>query len=89
LIWQYRFDPVTKAMTVSRNQPPPTYSHRCFMVIKSAGSSFTMPGSSRACRADLEGYRRLIRQVLSRNPRRASTAPERIVIPAVNGFAPP
>ena len=31
-------------------------------------------------------YRRLIRQILSRNPRRASAAPERIVIPGYDGL---
>jgi hypothetical protein len=82
LIWQYRFDPVTKAMTVSRNDPPPTYSHRCFMVVRSARQFLYHarfePGLPMA---EPGGYRRLIRQILCRNPRRASAAPERIVIP--------
>ena len=36
--------------------------------------------------AEPEVYRRLIRQILSRNPRRASAAPERIVIPGYDGL---
>ncbi len=87
LIWQYRFDPVTKAMTVSRNHPPPTYSHRCFMVVKSARQFLYHarfePGLPIA---EPEVYRQLIRQVLSRNPRRASATPERIVIPGYDGL---
>ena len=87
LIWQYRFDPVTKAMSVSRNHPPPTYSHRCFMVVKSARQFLYHarfePGLPIA---EPEVYRRLIRQILSRNPRRASAAPERIVIPGYDGL---
>jgi hypothetical protein len=87
LIWQYRFDPVTKAMSVSRNHPPPTYSHRCFMVVKSARQFLYHarfePGLPIA---EPEVYRRLIRQILSRNPRRASAAPERIMIPGYDGL---
>ena len=87
LIWQYRFDPVTKAMRVSRNHPPPTYSHRCFMVVKSARQFLyharfepDLPIAEPAV------YRRLIRQVLSRNPRRATAPSERIVIPGYDGL---
>ena len=82
LIWLYRFDPVTKAMSVSRNHPPPTYSHRCFMVVKSARQFLYHarfePGLPIAEEAV---YRRLIRQILSRNPRRASAERERVVVP--------
>src|ERR1017187_5448395 len=79
LIWQYRFDPVTKAMSVSRNHPPPTYSHRCFMEVNAAGQSL-YHARVEPCLplAESEVYRRLTRQILSRNPRRASAAPERI-----------
>ena len=76
LVWQYRFDPATAAMTVSRNHPPPTYSHRCFVVVRSARQFLYHarfePGLPAA---ETEVYRRLIRQVVSRNPRRMSAAP--------------
>ena len=82
LIWQYRFDPVTGAMTVSSNDPAPTYSHRCFVLIRSARQFFyharfepDLPA------ADVDVYRRLIRQVVKRNPRRMSADRDRIVIP--------
>jgi hypothetical protein len=87
LIWQYRFDPVTKAMTVAWNHPPPTYSHRCFMVVKSARQFLYHarfePGLPIA---EPEVYRRLVRQVLSRNPRRPSAAADRIVISGYDGL---
>jgi hypothetical protein len=87
LIWQYRFDPVTKAMTVSRTHPPPTYSHRCFMVVKSARQFlYHARFEPDLPMAEPEVYRRLIRQIVSRSPRRASVAPERIVIPGYEGL---
>jgi hypothetical protein len=82
LVWQYCFDPATGAMTVSNNDPPPTYSHRCFVVVRSARQFFYHarfePGLPTA---EAEVYRHLIRQIVSRNPRRKSAAPERIAIP--------
>lgn len=87
LIWQYRFDAVTGAMTVSNTQPPPTYSHRCFVVVRSARQFFYHarfePGLPVA---GPEVYRRLIRQVVSRNPRRMSTASQRVVVPGFEGL---
>ena len=82
LIWQYRFDPKTGAMTVSPNDPPPTYSHRCFVVVRSARQFFYHARfEPDASAADPAVYRRLIRQVVSRSPRRPSAATERILIP--------
>jgi len=82
LIWQYRFDPKTGAMTVAPNDPPPTYSHRCFVVVRSARQFFYHARfEPDAPVAEAGAYRRLIRQVVSRNPRRPSTEQERISIP--------
>jgi hypothetical protein len=82
LVWQYRFDPKTGAMSVAPNDPPPTYSHRCFVLVRSARQFFYHarfePG---APVAEPGVYRRLIRQVVARSPRRPSAAPERIPIP--------
>lgn len=82
LIWQYRFDPVTNAMSVSRTQPPPTYSHRCFVVVRAARQFLYHaqfePGLPKAGESE---YRKLIRQVVSRNPRRISPPSERFVFP--------
>ena len=82
LVWQYRFDPVTGAMTVSPNDPPPTYSHRCFVLVRSARQFFYHARFEPDAPAAEPGvYRRLIRQVVSRSSRRASPVPERIPIP--------
>jgi hypothetical protein len=87
LVWQYRFDPATGAMTVSRNHPAPTYFHRCFVVVRCARQFFYHarfePGLPKA---EAEVYRRLIRQVVSRNPRRVSAERDRIVIPGCEGL---
>jgi hypothetical protein len=82
LVWQYRFDPKTGAMSVAPNDPPPTYSHRCFVLVRSARQFFYHARfEPDAPVAEPGVYGRLIRQVVSRNPRRASATPERIPIP--------
>jgi hypothetical protein len=82
LVWQYRFDPATGAMSFSPNDPPPTYSHRCFVVVKAARQfRYHARFEPNQPVAEPEVYRRLIRQVVSRNPRRPSAAAERIAIP--------
>jgi hypothetical protein len=82
LVWQYRFDAATGAMTVAHNDPPPTYFHRCFVVVRSARQFFYHARFAPDLPAAEAGvYRRLIRQVVSRSPRRASPASERIPIP--------
>ncbi|HXP62608.1 MAG TPA: hypothetical protein VN829_19060 [Dongiaceae bacterium] len=82
LVWHYRFDPASGAMTVSRSVPGPAYFHRCFVVVRSARQFFYHarfePGLPAA---EAAVYRRLIRQVVSRNPRRMSAGRKRIVIP--------
>ena len=82
LVWQYRFDPVTGGMTVAPNDPPPTYSHRCFVIVRSARQFFYHARFEPGLPAvEDASYRRLIRQVVARNPRRASADSERITIP--------
>jgi len=82
LVWQYHFDAKTGAMTVSNNDPPPTYSHRCFVVIRSARQFlYHARFDPRQPKVDAASYRRLIRQVVGRNPRRPSAPPHRVVIP--------
>jgi len=80
LVWEYRFNPATGQMGHQRRQPPPAYTHRCFVVARSARQFFqnaqfdpTLP------EADEATYRRLIRQVISSSPRREPK--EKIIIP--------
>lgn len=85
LIWQYRFDPLTGTMTVCRSDPPPTYSHRCFVVVRSARQfRYHAQFEPELPPATPERYAELIRQVVSRNPRKRGG--ERIVIPGFAGL---
>jgi hypothetical protein len=80
LIWEYEFNPVTGAMKTHPCDPPATYTHRCFVLVRAARQFFYHarfePGQPVA---EEQTYRQLIREVVSRNPRRAS--PHKIVIP--------
>jgi hypothetical protein len=87
LVWQYHFDPVTGAMTTFRSHPPPTYYHRCFVMARSTRQFFyharfepdPPPVEPEVCR-------QIIREIVSRNPRRACAEPERVVIPGYDGL---
>jgi hypothetical protein len=88
LVWEYRFDPATGKTTTVRAQPPPTYYHRCFVMVRAARQFFyharfepasPPPASAEACA-------RLVRAVVSRNPRRLSAEPDRVVIPGYDGL---
>ena len=88
LVWQYRFDPVSGAMTTFRTQPPPVYYHRCFVMVRSARQFYyharfepDLPTAS------VEVYRRCIRQIVSRNPRHGAALPKaRVGIPGFDGL---
>ena len=82
LVWEYTVDPNTGKMRHSRRQPPPTYTHHCFVVARSARQFFNHarfePDQPR--REDAY-YRRAIREVVNRNPRRVSPPEERVIFP--------
>jgi hypothetical protein len=87
LVWQYHFDPVTGAMTTVRSNPPPTYYHRCFVMVRSTRQFFYHARfAPEQPVAEPEVYRRLIREVISRNPRRACVESERVMIPGYDGL---
>jgi len=82
LVWEYRLDPGTSTMTTFRNEPPPAYAHRCFVMVRSVRQFFYHARFDPASPvADAQTYRRRIREVVSRSPRRPSRETERIVIP--------
>ena len=87
LVWKYRFDPVTGAMTTYKADPPPTYYHRCFVLVRATRQFFHHtrfePGLPTA---DAQTYRHLIRKIISRNPRHACAESERILIPGYDGL---
>lgn len=82
LFWEYRFDPVTGALTTRRNSPPPTHAHRCFVMVRSARQFFYHARFAAGEPAvDDSTYARLIREVVRRSPRVPSPESGRIVIP--------
>lgn len=87
LVWQYRFDPATGAMTTFDTVPPPTYYHRCFVMVRSTRQFYyharfdpDLPA------ATPESCRKLVREVVSRNPRRADPGSEKVIIPGFDGL---
>jgi hypothetical protein len=87
LVWEYRLDPAAQKMVSRRNDPPPAYAHRCFVLVRSARQFFyharfdaTLPV------ADAATYRGLVREVVSRNPRTISADPERVVVPGYSSL---
>jgi len=87
LVWEYRLDPQTGNMTSQFNQPVPTYIHRCFVMVRSARQFFYHARFDTARPvADEKTYRRLVREVVSRNPRRVSIEARRVVIPGYDSL---
>lgn len=87
LVWEYHFDPVTGAMHTRKADPPPTYYHRCFVLVRATRQFFyNARFAPELPPADAESYRRLIRAVVARNVRQPCKEAERIVIPGYDGL---
>jgi hypothetical protein len=87
LVWKYHFDPATGAMTTYRTDPPPTYYHRCFVLVRATRLFFDHARfAPELPPADPETYRRLVREIIARSPRRTCAEAERIVIPGYDGL---
>lgn len=81
-LWEYHFDKATGKTSFSKREPKPAYAHRCFVLTRAARQFFyhvrfetgqPAPGD--------EACRRLVREVVTRNPRQACAAEKKIVIP--------
>ena len=82
LVWEYHFDEATGKRSVNRREPPPTYSHHCFVVVRAAKQFFCHARFDPALpKADQRTYRNLIRKVVSSSPRSVMPEAQRIVIP--------
>jgi hypothetical protein len=81
LVWEYHHD-ASGRWTHRRRQPPPEYTHHCFVVVRAARQFFELarfdPAQPRASDAV---YRGLIRRVMSCSPRAVATAAGRVIIP--------
>jgi hypothetical protein len=90
-LWSYRRDPVTGSQVHERRDPPPDYHLRCFVLARSVKQFHAHARfEAGAGRLGEEGYRRLVREVVSRSPRRTSGRDERVVIPGyadLRGFS--
>jgi hypothetical protein len=87
LVWEYLEDPVAKKMVSRRSETPRTYTHRCFVMVRSARQFYyharfdaTLPV------ADEKRYRELVRAVVRRNPRKACEESKRIVVPGYDSL---
>lgn len=87
LIWEYRFDPTTGKTTFSRREPKPAYAHRCFVLTRAA-RQFLYHARFDAGWSVAEDatYRRLIREVVSRNSRTPCEQGQEIIIPGYAGL---
>lgn len=86
LVWEYGFDANGKWKGHPR-QPKPDYTHRCFVVARSARQFFQFARFDASLpKADEATYRKLIRRVVARDPQRNLPDSERIIIP---GYANP
>jgi hypothetical protein len=89
LVWEYRLEEGRDTMTTFRNDPPPTYAHRCFVMVRSARQFLYHARFDPAMPvADSQAYRERIRKIISRSPRRVSAEAERVMIPGYNGLRP-
>jgi hypothetical protein len=87
LVWEYRCEPATGKTTTFRNEPAPTYAHRCFVMVRSARQFFYHARFEPAqAMADERTYRGLIRGVVSRSPRQPSPDTDKLVIPGYDSL---
>jgi len=87
LIWGYTFDDVSGKTLFSRRDPPGTYTHHCFVLVRASRqffyhARFDESGSP----PDREACRRLIRRVVARDPRQPCEPGQEIVIPGYKGL---
>ena len=87
LVWKYHFDPVAGAMTTCKAEPPPTYYHRCFVLVRATRLFFDYARFAPELPAeDLVTYRSLVKKIIASNPRRNCAEENRLVIPGFDGL---
>ncbi|HEX5531452.1 MAG TPA: hypothetical protein VFZ82_17925 [Methylomirabilota bacterium] len=87
LVWEYHFDAATGATAARRRVPAPEYALRCFVLVHAARQFlYHARFDPTAPRADDDTYRRLVRTVLARSPRRPSGMADKVVIPGFIGL---
>ena len=87
LVWKYHFDPATGAMTTYQADPPPTYYHRCFVLVRATRLFFDYARFVPALApVDEAMYQPLVRKVIACNPRRAGSESERVIFPGYDSL---
>ena len=87
LVWEYHFNPATGTMTTRKADPPPTYYHRCFVMVRATRQFFYHTRfDPELPPADAPVYRKLVREIVSRDPRRPCAGSGRLVIPGYDGL---
>jgi len=87
LIWEYHLDPASGKMKCKPRVPKPDYTHHCFVMVRAARQFFYHARFDKdAGAADDATYRRLVRNIISSDPRRVASAQDRIVIPGFAGL---
>lgn len=82
LVWEYRIDGDTGRTTTVRSEPPPTYAHRCFVMVRSARQfRFHARFDPEGPRPDASRAEALAKAVVRRSARHPSPAADRVVIP--------
>jgi len=82
LIWEYRFDETTGRTIFSRREPKPAYAHRCFVLTRAARQFLYHARFDESQPvASLGAYRRLVREVVLRNPRTPGECGREVVFP--------
>lgn len=82
LVWEYRPDAATGKMYFLPRGPRPAYAHRCFVLTRASRQFFYHARFDAAqAPADESTYRRLVREVVLRNPHRPCGVEKQIVIP--------
>ncbi len=87
LVWEYLEDPAAQRLISRRRQTPRSYTHRCFVMVRSARQFFYHARFDAALPvAEEKRYRELVRAVVRRNPRMACAESERIVVPGYDSL---
>ena len=87
LVWDYVDGGDPQKLVPQRSQTPRTYTHRCFVMVRSARQFFHHARFDASLPPlDDPGYGRLVRAVVARNPRRGCAEAERIVVPGYDSL---
>jgi hypothetical protein len=82
LYWIYSIDPETGKMTHEWRKPKPTYAQHCFVMARSARQFFQHARfDTNQPPTDEESYRRLIRRIVSVDPKNELEPEEKIDVP--------